>query len=57
MEGRISDITEDTTVIIPTLHHVGIVTRNIEMMIEWYAKVLGMKPNFVSLSSSKLLCH
>jgi catechol 2,3-dioxygenase len=34
------------------MHHVGIVTRNIEMMVEWYAKVLGMKPNFVSLSPS-----
>jgi catechol 2,3-dioxygenase len=52
VEGRISDITEESTVIVPTMHHVGIVTRNIETMIEWYAKVLGMKPNFVSLSPS-----
>ena len=52
-EERISEITEETTVIVLTIHHVGIVTRNIETMIEWYAKVLGMKPNFKSTSSSK----
>jgi catechol 2,3-dioxygenase len=53
VEGRISDLTEDTTVILPTMHHVGINTKNIETMIEWYAKVLGKKPNFVSLSPSE----
>ena len=48
-EERISEITEETTVIVPTIHHVGIMTGNIETMI---AKVLGMKPNFKSLTSS-----
>jgi hypothetical protein len=33
-EERISEITEETTVIVLTIHHVGIVTRNIETMIE-----------------------
>ena len=51
VEGKISDVVNDNTVILPTLHHVGIVTTNIETMIEWYAKVLGMKPNFESLTS------
>ncbi len=52
VNGKIPDVSEETTIILPTLHHVGIVTRNIERMIEWYAKVLGMRPNFQSLASS-----
>jgi catechol 2,3-dioxygenase len=45
----------DLRVIQPTLHHVGIVTMNVDLMIEWYSKVLGMKPNFqfLGLSSNK----
>jgi len=32
----------------PTLHHFGLTTANLEPMVEWYNKVLGMKPNHES---------
>ena len=33
---------ENSSIIHPTLHHFGIVTRHLEEMVDWYAKVLGM---------------
>ena len=35
VEGKISDVVNDNTVILHTLHHVGIVTTNIETMIDF----------------------
>ena len=29
----------------PTLHHFGLKTSNLDAMVDWYGKVLGMKPN------------
>jgi catechol 2,3-dioxygenase len=29
----------------PTLHHFGLKTSNLDAMVDWYAKVLGMEPN------------
>ena len=29
----------------PTLHHFGLTTANLEAMLDWYCKVLGMTPN------------
>ena len=29
----------------PTLHHFGLTTANLEAMLDWYGKVLGMTPN------------
>ncbi len=29
----------------PTLHHLGLKTSNLDEMVNWYAKVLGMEPN------------
>jgi catechol 2,3-dioxygenase-like lactoylglutathione lyase family enzyme len=29
----------------PTLHHFGLTTANLEAMVDWYGKVLGMTPN------------
>ncbi len=34
---------EPERVIAPTLHHYGVVTANIEAMVEWYAKVVGFE--------------
>jgi catechol 2,3-dioxygenase len=33
---------ENSALIHPTLHHFGVVTRHLEEMVDWYAKVLGM---------------
>ena len=33
---------ESSSIIHPTLHHIGLETRNPEKMIDWYAKVVGM---------------
>jgi catechol 2,3-dioxygenase-like lactoylglutathione lyase family enzyme len=33
------------TVIRPTLHHFGLTTANLEVMVAWYARVLGMTAN------------
>jgi hypothetical protein len=30
------------TIVHPKLHHLGLTTANLEVMIEWYRKVLGM---------------
>jgi catechol 2,3-dioxygenase len=35
-------------IINPTLHHVGLTTANLEAMLDWYGKVLGMTPNHQS---------
>jgi hypothetical protein len=40
---------EESLIISPTLHHFGLVARNIEVTIDWYGKVLGM---FVMLQCS-----
>jgi Glyoxalase/Bleomycin resistance protein/Dioxygenase superfamily len=34
---------EQGTIIRPTLHHVGVTTRHMKEMAEWYGKVLGME--------------
>ncbi len=39
-------------VILPTLHHAGVVTRNIETMIEWYTRVPGIESKFESFTLS-----
>ncbi len=33
---------ESSSIIHPTLHHFGVETRHLEKMVEWYAKVVGM---------------
>src|SRR5260370_642250 len=33
---------ESSSIIHPTLHHFGVETRHPEKMVEWYAKVVGM---------------
>jgi catechol 2,3-dioxygenase len=48
-----SDVSDSTSQIIrPTLHHFGVMTRHMEEMVNWYAKVLGMRPNFQSSTRS-----
>lgn len=37
-----SQTSEDSYIIRPTLHHFGVETRHLERMVDWYAKVLGM---------------
>lgn len=34
-----SETSENSSIICPTLHHFGIETRNIERIVDWYAKV------------------
>jgi len=41
-----SHVSESTTAIRPTLHHINLKTGRLQEMIEWYSKVVGMKPNY-----------
>jgi catechol 2,3-dioxygenase len=38
----VSQTSEGSSIISPTLHHFGVVTRHLERMVDWYAKVVGM---------------
>jgi catechol 2,3-dioxygenase len=40
-----SPVFEDRTVSNPTLHHINLKTTRLQEMIDWYATVVGMKPN------------
>jgi catechol 2,3-dioxygenase len=42
---------EKSVIISPTFHHFGVLTARPEEMMDWYAKVLGMKTNFQSATS------
>jgi catechol-2,3-dioxygenase len=44
-ENRPAGAAASTAIIRPTLHHFGLATANLEAMVDWYAKVLGMAPN------------
>jgi catechol 2,3-dioxygenase-like lactoylglutathione lyase family enzyme len=44
-ENRPAGASASTAIIRPTLHHFGLATANLEAMVDWYAKVLGMAPN------------
>jgi len=46
-----SQESEKSAIISPTLHHFGILTARTEEMIHWYARVLGMTTNFRSTTS------
>ena len=37
-----SQTSENSSIIHPTLHHFGVETRHLERMVDWYAKVVGM---------------
>jgi len=41
-----AQISENSSIIHPTLHHFGVETRHLERMIDWYANVLGMVTNY-----------
>jgi catechol 2,3-dioxygenase len=45
MANRISGGSASRPSVRPTLHHLGLKTSNMDAMVDWYAKVLGMKPN------------
>jgi catechol-2,3-dioxygenase len=51
-EKRPSGAAASRTIARPTLHHFGLTTANLEVMVDWYAKVLGMKPNHLSSTPS-----
>jgi catechol 2,3-dioxygenase len=38
----------------PTLHHFGLKTSNLDAMVDWYEKVLGMKPNHQTSAGARL---
>ena len=40
-----SQESEKGAIISPTFHHFGVLTTRLEEMMDWYAKVLGMKTN------------
>ncbi len=46
-----SQESDKSAIISPTLHHFGILTARTEEMIHWYARVLGMTTNFRSTAS------
>jgi catechol 2,3-dioxygenase-like lactoylglutathione lyase family enzyme len=37
-----SQTSDNSSIIRPTLHHFGVTTSHLERMVEWYSKVLGM---------------
>jgi catechol 2,3-dioxygenase len=41
----VENVFEENRIVHPTLHHFGLTTANLEPMVDWYAKVLGMAPN------------
>src|SRR5712692_3195397 len=41
-------------IIRPKLHHFGLTTGNLEAMVDWYARVLGMAPNHRSSTPAGL---
>jgi catechol 2,3-dioxygenase-like lactoylglutathione lyase family enzyme len=47
-EKHLSSASASRTIVRPTLHHFGLTTANLEAMVDWYAKVLGMAPNYRS---------
>ena len=51
-EKRLPGASARHTIVRPTLHHFGLTTANLETMVDWYAKVLGMAPNQVSRASA-----
>lgn len=40
------DVDKSTSIIRPTLHHIGVTTLHLDQMVDWYAKVLGTTPTF-----------
>ena len=42
---RLSGATASRKAVCPALHHFGLKTSNLDAMVDWYGKVLGMKPN------------
>jgi catechol-2,3-dioxygenase len=43
--NRLSRTVESRSMARPTLHHLGLKTSNLDAMVDWYAKVLGMETN------------
>jgi catechol 2,3-dioxygenase len=43
-----SQASEESSIIRPTLHHFGLTTANLEEMVDWYTKVLRMVPTHQS---------
>ncbi len=41
-----SQLSDGTNIIRPTLHHINLKTMRLQEMIEWYTTVVGMKPTF-----------
>jgi catechol-2,3-dioxygenase len=41
-----SQTPENSPLITPTLQHFGVLTRHLERMVDWYAKVVGMTKRY-----------
>ena len=50
---HLSGVSARRTVVRPTLHHFGLTTANLEAMVDWYAKVLGMETNHRSRANTE----
>ena len=51
---RFSGAPAGRSTVCPTLHHFGLKTSNLDAMVDWYGKVLGMKPNHQTSATSTL---
>jgi catechol 2,3-dioxygenase len=49
---RLSDTSAGRKAVSPRLHHFGLKTSNLDAMVDWYGKVLGMKPNHRTQATS-----
>jgi catechol-2,3-dioxygenase len=43
--NRVSGARTSRSTVRPTLHHIGLKTSNLDAMVDWYSKVLGMETN------------
>ena len=53
MRASISQTSDNSSIIRPTLHHFGVATSHLERMVEWYSKVLGMVTVYSTSNASE----
>src|SRR5215831_5686875 len=53
MRASMSQTSDNSSIIRPTLHHFGVATSHLERMVEWYSKVLGMVTVYSTSNASE----
>lgn len=53
MRASMSQTSDNSSIIRPTLHHFGVATSHLERMVEWYSKVLGMVTIYSTSNASE----